>query len=191
MTKAGASLISSLLVMAVGCGVGDDDGGGGDPDPNPNRLKCTAAFTLSGTFTEGSPARPVGQGGCWPVGTWTFTATVNNTADVLDITGDGQGDRCGEVSGTTPPTVESSYSFQVNRVEDPSMDGLVESYNYLGSSPDFLRVHVSEGGAGDCEGTMEFVSQDAKQWWIFKPDQAGTTINGSGEYNLYLEPRPF
>jgi hypothetical protein len=214
MWKAGALITSAMLFGA--CGVGDE---GDDPgsDLNPNRLKCSAAMTTSGSFQESTtnprpndPLGPDGQmgtaddnttkiGGCWPVGVWTFTAAVDTTAEVVDITGDGVGERCGEVSGTQPPALEASYSFRVDRTEDPDSDGLVETYAYLGSSANFFSIKISEGGGGDCEGIVEFKSADAKQWWTFNPNictsancaPPSNTITGSGDFTTYLDPQPF
>lgn len=194
MTKAGAWILSFACLAA--CGVGDEDDLGGDP--NPNGLRCSAAFTVTGTFSPGTPARPLDPetslpiDGCWPVGTWTFTAAVDTTQEVVDITGDGVGDRCGEVSGTSAPTLEASYSFRVDRTEDPASDGLVESYTYLGNAPTFHKVKVSSGGAGDCEGIMEFVSADKKQWWTFNPalGETSNALTGTGDFTSYEDPQP-
>jgi hypothetical protein len=207
MTKAGACLLTSVVLAA--CGVGDE-GGNNEPDPNPNRLKCSAAFTTTGSFTPGTPGRPLVDGdddpltpptevqGCWPVGTWTFTASIDNAAVVTDITGDGNGDRCGELSGTNAPAVEASYSFRVDRTDDPDSDGLLETYTYLGSSPNFAQVKISEGGGGDCEGIMEFLSQDKREHWTFNPSictsancqPPSNNIAGVGDYIFYLDPQP-
>jgi len=203
MTKAGISFVLCALLGA--CGVGDEGDDGVTPtDPNPLRLQCSAGITITGTFTESvTNPRPPDvndptqlQGGCWPVGTWNFTAAVDPAADVLDITGDGVGDRCGEVAGTTAPTFESSYSFSVDRVDDPANDGIVETYQYIGTSPNFVSIKVSEGGGGDCEGIMEFKSTDSKSWWVFNPvicTSAGcvspsNTISGKGDFTVYLDP---
>jgi len=186
MSKAGALILFSTLIGA--CGVGDDGPGG--PDPNPNRFQCTATFTTQGTWTEGAPVRPADvPTGCWPVGVWTFTAAIDNTQEAVDITGDGVGDRCGEVTGTSPPTLEASYSFRVDRVDDPNNDGWVESYTYLGNMTNFKGVAVTEGGVGDCEGSLQMVSPDKKELWIFHPAETGTTIVGTGEYSLYIDPQ--
>jgi hypothetical protein len=130
---------------------------------------------------------------------WTFTATIDDTAEVLDITGDGNGDRCGEVANTQPPALESQYSFRVDRVEDPDSDGLIETYAYLGSSAEFFDVKISEGGGGDCEGILEFKSADSTQWWTFNPNictsancqPPSNTITGTGDFTAYLEPQPY
>ncbi len=215
MSKAGAYLIATVLLGA--CGVGDENDVPDPADPNPNRLRCSAALRTTGTFTESAtnprpndPLGPDGElgtaddntlpiGGCWPVGTWTFTASVDTTVDVVDITGDGAGDRCGELSGTQAPTLESSYSFKVDRVDDPDSDGLLETYQYLGSSPNFFAVKISEGGGGDCEGIMEFKSVDSTQWWTLNPNictsancaPPSSTITGLGDFTSYLDPQPY
>ncbi len=190
MTKAGALVLLSSVLLMGACGVGDDGGGGGDPDPNPNRFKCTSNFKTQGTWTEGQPVRPAEiPTGCWPVGVWTFTATIDETQPAVDITGDGVGDRCGEVAGTTAPTVDASYSFRVDRVDDPNSDGFVESYTYLGDMSTFHKVTVSEGGVGDCEGSLEMISADKKSVWVFHPAETGATIVGDGDFTLYLDPQ--
>ncbi|MBA2540699.1 MAG: hypothetical protein H0V17_13760 [Deltaproteobacteria bacterium] len=216
MSKAGAFLFASVLLGA--CGVGDPGDTTPDPaDPNPNGLRCSAGLRTTGTFTESTtnprpndPLGPDGEagtaddnttklGGCWPVGTWTFTAAIDDTVQVVDVNGDGAGDRCGEVSGTSPPTLESSYSFKVDRVDDPDSDGLLETYTYLGSSANFFAVKISEGGGGDCEGIMEFKSPDDKQWWTLNPNictsancsPASGAITGGGDFTDYLEAQPY
>lgn len=199
--RAGLLLIASASLAA--CGVGDTGGGGGGDDDNPNGIVCSAAFRTQGSFQPGTPARPIDPetgepiGGCWPVGVWTFTATPDPEGEAIDVDGDGDPDRCGEVPGTAAPTVEQSYSFRVDRTEDPESDGLVESYAYLGDSPDFVNVKVSQGGGGDCEGIMEFASADRKSWWLFNPtictssscDPATNNIAGTGDFTLYFSPQ--
>jgi hypothetical protein len=201
-------------MLLVGCGVGDEGDDGG-PDNNPNKLRCSAAITTTGTFQEGRPRPldPVGPDGiegtaddntvpiqgCWPVGVWTFTAQIDTSVEVVDITGDGVGDRCGEVSGTETPALEGSYSFRVDRNEDPDSDGLVDVYTYLGSSANFFSIKVSEGGGGDCEGIVEFKSADARQWWTFNPNictsqncvPPSNNITGGGDFTFFIDPQPY
>src|SRR5215218_2236425 len=105
--KAGMSVLFGIGLLTAACGVGDDDDFKPDPiDLNPNGVVCSAAFAITGTFAAGTPARPVEvPTGCWPVGLWTFTAAIDPAADVLDIDGDGKGDRCGTVAGTAAPSL--------------------------------------------------------------------------------------
>jgi len=49
-------------------------GGGDPPISTPPARSCTAQFTTAGTFAYSTPP-PTGYTGCWPIGTWTFTAT--------------------------------------------------------------------------------------------------------------------
>lgn len=214
MTKAGVYLLASFSLAA--CGVGDE-GGGPIDTVNQNGIKCSAGIITTGQFVEdpanprpNDPLGPDGEAGtaddnttkiqgCWPAGTWTFTATIDPAAEVVDVDEDGVGDRCGAVAGTVNPGFEASYSFRVSRIEDPNVGGLRDQYMYLGSSPNFHNVGVSEGGGGDCEGIMEFKSADSKEWWTFNPNictslncqPPSNTITGGGDYTLYIEPQPF
>jgi hypothetical protein len=191
-----------LLILFAGCGVGDDSDL--DPpiepiDPNPNRMVCSEGFTVRGTWAAGTPARPLDEPtGCWPVGTWTFTATIDPQYEAADLDGDAVGERCGQVPGTSAPTLEPSYSFTVNRVDNG--DGWEESYIFNGEEARLFRIKVSEGGAKECEGQLELLSPDDKQLWSFKPNQgvalddngnpvpgSATELIGSGEYIVFLD----
>jgi hypothetical protein len=150
---------------------------------------CEETYSLRGTWTAGTPVRDSSAPtGCWPVGTWTFTPTLDRTREVGDYNGDGKADRCGDVTGTTAPTVAASYSFRVNRVDDGS--GWVDSYTYLGShtAPE-VRVEVSGDGGGECEGDVELI--DGEKVWNFKAAQTGATIVGYGEFHSGNKPGTF
>lgn len=198
--RVGACIFVSLL--AVGCGVGNDDLE--ETPTNPNGLTCSDAFKISGTFAPGTPARPIDMDtgapitGCWPVGTWTFTVTRDPGADnVLDLTGDGAPDRCGEVAKTTAPTIDASYAFTVKReyVVEPTEEGYIESYQMTGAVEDaqqirwngkvLHRLKVTEGGGGECEGGVEIYSADGLNYWNLKPALTGTTLSGFGDYAAY------
>lgn len=155
---------------------------------------CNASFTTTGTFTpvtsgpSARPIDPIDQGGtglpitgCWPVGTWTFTAKV----DTNDC--------------PTAPAVLPSYSFKVDRkpdpeAADPATASLLESYVNLTSLSDMQwHVAVSSNGGG-CEGNFELGTADGKEYWHMQPTLLNptprtapptTTITGSGDYALY------
>lgn len=199
---AGALLTATF---ATGCFVGPDE----DVlpiDPNPARVACSAAFTLSGTWAAGTPTRNLDPNspeytptGCWGVGTWTFTAAIDRAAEVRDITGDKEGDRCGEFEATLEPRVESSYSFRVDRVESlnangqPDGSGSILKYTLLAgkASSELIQMKIGDDGAGDCEGDIELRSADRTMEWIFKPSQtdADGRIVGTGEYTQFLDPQ--
>lgn len=190
-----------VSLFGVGCGVGDD--GKVEPnDPNPNGIICTDSFTLTGTFTPGTPVRDADSPtGCWPVGTWTFRAALDPTDDrIIDVTGDKKPDRCGTVAKTSAATFDPQYSFVVNRTMDPNGDDWVETYAVPNATPSgthtavgdkfLFKVQVTEGGALDCEGDLELFSQDGTMEWNLHPNQRdGLPLAGFGDFTLYSEPK--
>ncbi len=203
--RIGACILVSSL--AVGCGVGDDDL---EPlDPNPNKLVCTDAFKVTGTFVP-DPAwpRPTQDPdnmadpfmGCWPVGTWNFTVSLDpSDENVQDITGDMVADRCGRITGTSPATFDSSYNFVVTRAADP--DGgtdYIDDYRLNGSVQEggrtkwndkwLYKVKVTAGGGELCEGGLELYSLDGKSYWNLHPALgADNTLTGFGDFHIYEE----
>jgi hypothetical protein len=196
--RVGAFILVSLF--GVGCGVGDDNV---EPnDPNPEGIVCTDAFKITGTFTPGTPTRDADTPtGCWPVGTWTFTASLDPTDTyVRDITGDMKPDRCGQVAKTAPATVDASYSFVVNRTQDPNGTDWVDSVTLTGAAPSgahtvwndkvLYKLSITEGGGLDCEGNLELYSSDGKSYWNLHPMQAdGQPLSGFGDFTLYTDSR--
>lgn len=188
MTRfAGASFLLTL-VAAAGCGVGGDDPGMNPPPQPPpvdNAEVCTASFNVSGTFTAGTPGRPIDPDtmlpitGCWPVGTWSFTATVASTPQ--------------EHPCPTQPTTLGTYSFTVSRVPDPMDPTGPETVQQLTSTttmPAGMQYHLSMSANGQgCEGHFEVGSADGTQYWNMVPtldkDPAAVTIAGSGDYIVY------
>ncbi|MDB4963900.1 MAG: hypothetical protein JWP01_3899 [Myxococcales bacterium] len=164
------------------CGVGDE-GTPAETDDRDEKLGivCNAMFSITGTFTAGTPARPSDTPtGCWPVGTWTFTANMREN-------------EC----EAPPMQLATSYSFRVDRKiynpdppgspgYDPTLDlGWDETYTYLGDMSKLYRVSVSEGGSGECEGNVQLYSADGTEYWNLKPGQRGAVIEGFAEYAKY------
>jgi hypothetical protein len=151
-----------------GCSVGDEQGPTDTDDRNELLgIVCNATFNITGAFTAGLPARPAEvPTGCWPVGTWTFSASVDTN-------------EC-----ATTPTLDSSYAFAVDRT-DPDGSGWEESYTYMGDQARLFKLKVSEGGGGECEGGLELYSADGTEYWNLKPALTGTTLDGFGEYAKY------
>lgn len=192
MRLAGASLLLATVVSTGACGVGggdddDDDGlgpvqGGVDNNNDKLMISCNASFKINGTFTPGTPARPTDPEtnlpitGCWPVGTWTFTASIAQNG-------------C-----STAPEVLPSYSFKVDRIEGTDGQGLVDSYSNLTNiATKKFHLSVSSTGQG-CEANFELGSADGKDYWNFKPlipnplkstDAPLTTIEGAGDFDRF------
>ncbi len=165
----GAFVVLSSLVVGA-CGVGEE---AADTDDRDEKLGiiCNATFTTAGTFTPAAPMRPATvPTGCWPVGTWTFTAKLDDN-------------ECAKA-----PSVLPQYSFKVDRAvnPDPAKDiGYEESYTYLGDQASLYRLLVSESGSG-CEGNLELYSADGKEYWNLKPLlEDNGTIGGFAEYAMF------
>lgn len=168
-------LLGSLAIGVGACGVGD---GAADTDNRDEQLGivCNATFTTTGSFVAGTPGRPADVTGCWPVGTWTFSAKVDQN------------------DCPSPPSVLASYAFRVDRAVDPNPAndiGYEESYTWLGDSTMVHKVGVSEIASG-CQGGIELFNGDKTQFWNFRPLlQDDGTIVGFGEYAVYDSPQTF
>ncbi len=164
--------LGSLVAMVAACGVGDPAGPPPESDERNDVLGilCNAEYDVAGTFTPGTPTRPAEiPTGCWPVGTWTFTATMRSN-------------EC----AAPPSQLATQYAFRVDRTPDATNGGWEETYTYLGTGMAH-RLKVSEGGGGECEGGLELYSTDGTEWWNLKPALTGTTIDGFAEYSKYAE----
>ncbi len=160
-----AALFLALAAStSTGCAL--DEIGGSDDRDQVLGIECNATFKTTGTFVLGAP-QPADVDGCWPVGTWTFSATVDTN-------------ECG-----TPPALLPQYQFKVERLSD-SLGDPVDAYTFLTEPSAHHRLKVSSGGGGLCEGGLEIFSEDGKQYWNFKPAlEADLSIDGFGEYALY------
>lgn len=165
----GAFVLLGSLVLGA-CGVGDEVVESDDRDEQLGII-CEATFSTTGTFAAGVPARPAEEMGCWPVGTWTFTAKIDQNM-------------CDQA-----PSVLASYSFKVDRAvnPDPTKDeGYVESYTWLGGTELKLRKVGVSALADGCQGGIELFSNDGTQFWNMRPHLAPNgTMSGFGEYTLY------
>jgi len=143
----------------------------GDPATNNTIGRtCTAAMTVSGSFAQSvaPPTQPDGSPytGCWPIGTWTFSATLG-TSDCTDS-----------------PTVQSSYSFSGSLGSDENGDPTEQKFTYSDPSAHAI-VKVTAAGNGACEGELDLFSPDGMKEWDFSPWLMGTAITGEGSYNEY------
>jgi hypothetical protein len=127
-------------------------------------MVCDARLTLTGSFTQAAP-QPEDVFGCWPVGTWTFTAKV------------------GESNCTTNPTLESAYTFRVTR--SPETESDLYTYDNDPNNAD-VRVKVTSGGSGLCEGGLTYFRDGGKVVVNLKPNlHADGHLDGQGEYEEY------
>jgi hypothetical protein len=124
---------------------------------------CEAELDLAGSFAMAAP-QPSDVFGCWPTGTWRFRATVKSST-------------C-----ATAPTLAPEYAFRVSRDADDT-----EVYEYLTDpAHEFVRIKVTSGGAGLCEGGVLIYSDDGKTVLNLRPAlMEDATLAGRGEYELY------
>lgn len=145
----------------------DQDVPGGSDEDRDEALGivCKASLAITGTFEEGAP-QPPDVFGCWPVGLWTFTASVTEN-------------QCPD-----PPQLEAQYQVKVERDAEDN-----EIYTYMNDpSYERVRLKVTSGGGGLCEGGFEIYSPDGKILTNLKPAlQADKTLNGFGDYEVYNE----
>ncbi|HEX4422408.1 MAG TPA: hypothetical protein VH165_31055 [Kofleriaceae bacterium] len=186
MRFAGASVLFAMVATTAACGVGGDDDaspskqqGGVDDSNQKNGVTCTAELKISGTFTPGTPARPTDPDtmmpvtGCWPVGTWTFTAAVSTNT-------------C-----ATAPTPLAGYSFTLNRGDDPDGLGLSDTLaNTTASQPAGELNHVAmDTSAQGCTGHLELGSMDGLDYWNLNPvllnSVTDNSLTGTGEYERF------
>jgi hypothetical protein len=135
----------------------------GPPAPLGMEL-CEATLALTGTYVQGN-APPTGfPGGCWPDGTWTFTATMTNNT-------------C-----TSAPTLEAQYQFKV--VEDMDFNDTITYVNDPTNM--YVATKISGGEGGVCVGAFMIFSADGKTVWNLRPAmQADNSINGQGDVRVY------
>ncbi len=166
----------SLAVLATGCIVSSPDDQLADENVEPTGVDllgrvCTMKMTVAGSFMQ-SMAPPVHEDGtpytgCWPIGTWTFTATR------------------GQTDCQSQPALLGQYQFKVEHALDS--DGNAYQTNHYMTDPSIRhRVKVSQGGDGLCTGELNLFSSDGKEVWIIKPAlYADSHLGGEGEYALY------
>jgi hypothetical protein len=159
----------SALILATGCLV-ESTGEDLTPTDMLGRV-CTTELAVTGSFVQSKAAPPHEDGtpytGCWPIGTWTFSASY------------GMGD-C-----TTKPALLAQYQFKVDELFD--MDGIPYQVNTYMTDPSArARVKVSQGGDGLCEGELNLFSADGKEVTILKPElYADQHLGGNGELQIY------
>lgn len=160
------------LALFAACAGPLDPGTGG---PTPERL-CSAQFRLAGTFTATAPRPAENQDGCWPIGTWKFTATPVAGSDTCSA---------------APVPLAGGYQFEGN-LETDSADPSgppIETFTYDTDPTVMSAVKVTEGGSGSCSGELDLYNADCTKVWVLQPETDSTgatsTISGQGEYSAY------
>lgn len=130
---------------------------------------CGAVLSTMGTFAPDTAHPPPADSmGCWPYGTWTFTAKV----EMND---------CDQQPPSLLPEYEMRVDYSTNEDGNP-----VQSYTFTTDPNARHTVKVSQGGAGLCEGELQIFSEDGKIVYLLKPELfADGSILGDGEYGVF------
>lgn len=181
LSRSFSSVVVGLGLLSLGaCGLDGVDDGGSDGD-NPLRIPaddpaiderldaldiaCESTLNVTGTYAPGA-LPPDDHNGCWPVGTWTVTATV---------------DRLG---CTTQPELPADHVYDITYDDETTTINVLWANN-----PDDERVNLKISTAGDglCHGSMEHFGLDNSVWALHPTLQADGTLSGNGTYSVYNE----
>jgi hypothetical protein len=148
----------------------------GDPTTTDMRgITCSAAFTVQGSFVQSTPRPADNQDGCWPIGMWTFTATMTSN-------------NCAQA-----PVPLAQYQMQGSATTDPVTGEYDESFTFVTDPGAMSIAKANEGGAGSCAGELSIFSTDGKQVWALRPELfLDNSISGDGEFRIYtVDQWPF
>lgn len=188
MRLSGICIVLGSTIAA--CTTGTSAPGGGDAAVGPPSesgmtqlgITCSAFYSSSGTFVpNAADPPPANFTGCWPIGAWTFSLTLNS-----DEASGGGVDTC--ASAGHEPTTLAKYQFTgtttLNQDGDP-----VEHFTYQAQSNDpnvHSTIKVTEGGTGVCQGSMGLYDTTGTKVWTLSPElNADNSVTGSAEYDLY------
>jgi len=143
---------------------GSGSAGGGGSVTLGNQL-CESTLAITGTFVQGDPPPADLEGGCWPDGMWTFTATVTD-------------------NGTCPTQPPIPPQFQYKVVQD---DDFNDTITYLTDPTNiYTPSSISGGDGGLCVGEFIIYSSDGKSIFNLRPAlQTGNILDGQGDWRLY------
>jgi hypothetical protein len=145
-------------------------------------ITCSTFFSAKGTFVpDTANPPPTGFTGCWPVGAWSFTLTVNT-----DTTSGGGVDTC--ATAGMEPTPLAKYQFTGTTSLDQDGDPQQSfKYNAQPSDPNVhTTIKVTEGGSGICQGSLSLYDSTGTKVWTLQPEQnADNSITGGAEFDLY------
>ena len=153
-----------VLVACTGLGQVEDPAPGGDDpvDEVPEGVECQAELSITGTLVPPGAA-PGPDAGCVPLGTWTLDLEVSDPGDCADI------------------PFEPRYVYEVTGNIDDGYE-----YTYL-ADPDseLVRLKVTQGGPGDCEGNFEHYAADGMAMLLLKPFERDLAVSGTAYYETY------
>ena len=171
-----------VVLAFTGCGIGSDGDQPPTPDGPKSHVLCSVGIHTQGTFTQGQP-RPidpqtgVAQEGCWPDGTWNFTASI--AVDSAQAP-----PQC-QPPGFAAPAFAASYTFTDMRTPNDTGELTVDNFAYAPGGHWTLKV--TQSGNMYCDAGFMLYSADGKEVWNLHPslDPVTNILSGGSEYTLY------
>jgi hypothetical protein len=181
-----SSVLGGFAALAfAACAVGNVPPGT-DPGDGPQRIAsseegvderldgldiiCESTMLVTGTYVAGAPQPPEVLG-CWPVGTWTVSATIDRLG-------------CDPQPMFTDGVFTETYSYEV--VYDAE-----ESFIQVGflNDPSDERVNLKISTEGDslCHGAMDHFNLDGTVIGFRPTLQLDGTLSGIGTYTVHKD----
>ncbi len=180
----GFSLSLALgAVSLVGCGLGSaEEEPGGTPQSPLDKTLCHTDLEITGVMTPApKPTDPdlydptLGETNCWPVGEWKFTARPK---------------AANEDGSAQCATTTLLPEYKITGTKNITTDGN-ETYVFNTNPSAHVRLKVSSGGGGLCEGVFEIYSDDGKVLHNLHPalmpanGAATNPLLGHGEFQMF------
>ncbi len=191
--RVAGKIVAFLGSTLVACTTGSSSSGGGlttDAKPGPpseaamnqEGIVCSTFYSSAGTFVPNTAEPPPANfTGCWPIGAWTFSLTINTNTS----TGGGT-DTC--ATAGKEPTPLAQYQFTGATGSDGNGNP-TENFSYTPQASDpnvHTTIKVTEGGSGVCEGNLSLYDTTGEKVWSLSPElNADNSITGGAEFDLY------
>jgi hypothetical protein len=179
--------VALSLSAALGACVGDTTSGPGDPpDDGPQRIPssedgvderldgldiiCESTMNVTGTYVAGA-AQPADVLGCWPVGTWTLSATI---------------DRLG--CDPQPLFVDNEFTeTYVYEVTHDAENAAIQVGFVNDPSDERVNLKISTAGDSLCHGAMDHYNLDGTVIGFRPTLQLDGTLQGIGTYTRHKD----
>jgi hypothetical protein len=153
-------------------------------------IVCESHFRVTGTFQPGI-AQPADQNGCWPVGTWTITAELEDQGcdpqpELLEtmtynVNYDDEATQIAVLFPSDPPEICTNGEDCCDDGQDNDGDGLVDNLD-PGCR---LNLKISSEGDGLCHGSMDHYALDNSVWGFRPTLQEDGSLSGIGTYAVH------
>jgi hypothetical protein len=131
---------------------------------------CESTLLVTGTFAPGL-AQPVDMMGCWPVGTWTLSATIDRLG-------------CDPQPDFQTGEFAESWVYEVTYDEETTTTNMVFVNN---PTDDRVNFKITTAGDSLCHGAMDHFQLDNTVIGFRPTLQLDGTLTGIGTYTVHEE----